>query len=228
MHSNVRQITIPWSLTCRVRGRTISTWADVLVLFRPGEGRRGGVLRKGVLRRKVRRTYTHAHNTQHTHKTQHTHTTHPHNTPTHKHTETHRNTNTHKHTHKHTQTHTNTNTQTQHTHTRTHTQTQHTHKHTHTHTNTQTHTQTQTHTNTHSHFGSSHAPIQTFKPSPEVVVAGAVANVQRLEADNVHAKGLQDALRVARSKTKVPPISELVEACKTFIERAKNESIEHR
>ena len=42
VHSNVRQITIPWSLTCRVRGRPISTWADVLVLFRPGEGGRRG------------------------------------------------------------------------------------------------------------------------------------------------------------------------------------------
>ena len=37
----------------------------------------------------------------------------------------------------------------------------------------------------------------------------------------MHAKGLQEALRVVRSKTKVPPISERVEACKTFVERAK-------
>ena len=59
------------------------------------------------------------------------------------------------------------------------------------------------------------------------VVADAVADVQLeaaiavLDGDNVHAKGLQEALRVARSKTKVPPISERVETCKTFVERAK-------
>ena len=78
-------------------------------------------------------------------------------------------------------------------------------------------------------------PIPAFKPNraPEVVVADAVADVQRLEAaiavlggDNVHAKGLQEALRVARSKTKVLPISERVEACKLFVERAKKWSSE--
>ena len=75
-----------------------------------------------------------------------------------------------------------------------------------------------------------YAPNPAFKPSraPKVVVADAVADVQRLEAaiavlggDNVHAKDLQEAFRVARSKTKVPPISERVEACKTFVEKAK-------
>ena len=34
-------------------------------------------------------------------------------------------------------------------------------------------------------------------------------------------KGFQEALQVARSKTKVPPISERVEVCKTYVERAK-------
>ena len=37
----------------------------------------------------------------------------------------------------------------------------------------------------------------------------------------IHAKSLHEALRVARNKTKLPPIQEQVESCKSFLERAR-------
>ena len=40
-----------------------------------------------------------------------------------------------------------------------------------------------------------------------------------LGGDNVHTKGLRAALRVARAKTRVVPVSEQVEACKLFLKQ---------
>ena len=55
-----------------------------------------------------------------------------------------------------------------------------------------------------------------------------MAEVQRLEAaiaalgeTNPHARPLKDALQAAKSRSKVPPVADRIEACKTFIERAK-------
>ena len=52
--------------------------------------------------------------------------------------------------------------------------------------------------------------------------------MERLEAaigvlgeKNPHARPLLDALRVAKSRSKLPPVDERVEACRTFLERAK-------
>ena len=57
---------------------------------------------------------------------------------------------------------------------------------------------------------------------------GKAAEVKQLEAaigvlgeNNIHAKSLHEALRVARNKTKLPPIQEQVESCKSFLERAR-------
>ena len=47
------------------------------------------------------------------------------------------------------------------------------------------------------------------------------AAIEVLGGDNVHIKGLQAALRIARAKNRVVPVSERVEACKLFLERAK-------
>ena len=57
-----------------------------------------------------------------------------------------------------------------------------------------------------------------YKPSraPEVAFA-----IEVLGGDNVHTKSLQAALRSARTKTRVLPMSERVDACKMFMERAK-------
>ena len=56
----------------------------------------------------------------------------------------------------------------------------------------------------------------------------AIAEVQRLEAaiaalgeTNPHAKPLKVALQAAKSRSKVPPVADRIEACKTFIERAQ-------
>ena len=60
------------------------------------------------------------------------------------------------------------------------------------------------------------------------VAAEAVAEVKQLQAaigvlgeNSVHAKALQDALRVVQNKAKLPPIQDQVESCKTFLERAR-------
>ena len=62
---------------------------------------------------------------------------------------------------------------------------------------------------------------------PESVAADATAEVQRLESaiaalgeKNPHAKALVEALRVARVQSKVPPIQQRIQSCKTYIERA--------
>ena len=56
----------------------------------------------------------------------------------------------------------------------------------------------------------------------------ALAEVQRLEAaiaalgeTNPHAKPLKVALQAAKSRSKVPPVADRIEACKTFIERVQ-------
>ena len=63
---------------------------------------------------------------------------------------------------------------------------------------------------------------------PDSVAADAVAEVQKLEADisaleekNPHAQSLVEALRVARAKTKVPPVQQRIQSCKTYVERAR-------
>ena len=70
---------------------------------------------------------------------------------------------------------------------------------------------------------------QEFKPStPEVAVSEAVGEVKKLEAaiaalgpGSVHAKGLHEALRIARARSKLPPVAERVESCKKFLDRAR-------
>ena len=71
---------------------------------------------------------------------------------------------------------------------------------------------------------------QEFKPSrtPEVAVSEAVGEVKKLAAaiaalgpDSVHAKGLHEALRIARARSKLPPVAERVESCKKYLDRAR-------
>ena len=76
--------------------------------------------------------------------------------------------------------------------------------------------------------GSGVAPAHSLSRSPETVAVEAAAEVKQLEAaigvlgeNNVHAKSLHEALRVARNKTKLPPIQEQVESCKSFLDRAR-------
>ena len=80
---------------------------------------------------------------------------------------------------------------------------------------------------------SSNASPQVFQPcrSPEVVVADAIREVKKLEAaiaTSVHARGVRETLRIARNKTKLPSVSEWVESCKKFLERAKQRVSPHR
>ena len=63
---------------------------------------------------------------------------------------------------------------------------------------------------------------------PEVTTADAVAEVQRLESaiavlgeSNLHAGPLLKSLQVAKSRSRAPPVADRIEACKSFIERAK-------
>ena len=64
---------------------------------------------------------------------------------------------------------------------------------------------------------------QEFEPS--VPVADAIGEVKKVEAaiaagaDSFHAQGLQEALRIARNKSRLPSVSERVESCKKFLER---------
>ena len=76
--------------------------------------------------------------------------------------------------------------------------------------------------------GSGVASVPSLSRSPEIVAVEAAAEVKQLEAaigvlgeNNVHAKSLHEALRVARNKTKLPPIQDQVESCKSFLERAR-------
>ena len=71
---------------------------------------------------------------------------------------------------------------------------------------------------------------QEFKPcrTPEVAVSEAVGEVKKLEAviaalgpDSAHAKGLHEALRIARARSKLPPVAERVVSCKKFLDRAR-------
>ena len=72
-----------------------------------------------------------------------------------------------------------------------------------------------------SSFARSHHP-------PEVTTADAMAEVQRLESaiavlgeSNPHAGPLLKSLQVAKSRSRAPPVAGRIEACKSFIERAK-------
>ena len=72
-----------------------------------------------------------------------------------------------------------------------------------------------------SSFARSHYP-------PEVTTADAMAEVQRLESaiavlgeSNPHAGPLLKSLQVAKSRSRAPPVAGRIEACKSFIERAK-------
>ena len=47
------------------------------------------------------------------------------------------------------------------------------------------------------------------------------AAIAALGADSVHARGLQEALRIARNKSKLPSASERVELCKKILDRAR-------
>ena len=76
--------------------------------------------------------------------------------------------------------------------------------------------------------GSGVALVHSLSRSPETVAVEAAAEVKQLEAaigvlgeNNIHAKSLHEALRVARNKMKLPPIQEQVEFCKSFLERAR-------
>ena len=69
-----------------------------------------------------------------------------------------------------------------------------------------------------------------FKPSrtPEVAVSEAAGEVKKLEAaiaalgeDSAHAKGLHEALRIARARSTLPSVAERVESCKKFLDRAR-------
>ena len=72
-----------------------------------------------------------------------------------------------------------------------------------------------------SSFARSHHP-------PEVTTADSLAEVQRLESaiavlgeSNPHAGPLLKSLQGAKSRSRVPPVADRIEAFKSFIERAK-------
>ena len=78
----------------------------------------------------------------------------------------------------------------------------------------------------------SHSPqVPVRQPSrlPEQVAADAAEEVHRLEAavqvlggeNNAHAKPLVEALKAARAKSRVPPVSERLTSCRNFLERAR-------
>ena len=64
---------------------------------------------------------------------------------------------------------------------------------------------------------------------PEQVAANAAEEVQKSEAavqvfggeNNVHAKLFVEALKAARAKSRVPPVSERLTSCRNFLERAR-------
>ena len=71
-------------------------------------------------------------------------------------------------------------------------------------------------------------PLREASRPPEAVAEDAVVEVQRLEAaiavlgeSNPHARPLKDALQATKSRSRVPPVAERIEVCKTFLERAK-------
>ena len=71
-------------------------------------------------------------------------------------------------------------------------------------------------------------PHRSASRPPEAVAAEASAEVERLLGAiaalgecNPHSTPLKEALRIARAKSKVLPVSERIEACKSFIERAR-------
>ena len=47
------------------------------------------------------------------------------------------------------------------------------------------------------------------------------AAIAALGGDSIHAKGFREALRIARARSKLPPVSERVEPCKKFLDRAR-------
>ena len=76
---------------------------------------------------------------------------------------------------------------------------------------------------------SPHVPVRQPSRLPEQVAADAAEEVHRLEAavqvlggeNNVHAKPLVEALKAARAKSRVPPVSERLTSCRNFLERAR-------
>ena len=76
---------------------------------------------------------------------------------------------------------------------------------------------------------SPHVPVRQQSRVPEQVAADAAEEVHKLEAavqvlggeNNVHAKPLVEALKAARAKSRVPPVSERLTSCRNFPERAR-------
>ena len=76
---------------------------------------------------------------------------------------------------------------------------------------------------------SPHVPVRQPSRLPEQVAAGAAEEVHKLEVavqvlggeNNVHAKPLVEALKAARAKSRVPPVSERLTSCRNFFERAR-------
>ena len=71
-------------------------------------------------------------------------------------------------------------------------------------------------------------PSQPSRP-PDQVAAEAIEEVHKLEAavmalgveNTVHAKALVEALKTARAKSRVPPVSERLISCRNFLDRAR-------
>ena len=70
--------------------------------------------------------------------------------------------------------------------------------------------------------------IPEFESVSKLSIAVADPSFQNpggsLALANPHVRPLKDALEAAKSKSKVPPVAERVEACKKFLERAKRRS----
>ena len=71
-------------------------------------------------------------------------------------------------------------------------------------------------------------PLRSGSRPPEAVAAEASVEVEcllgaiaALGESNPHSTPLKEAIRVARAKSKVLPVTERIEACKSFIERAR-------
>ena len=67
-------------------------------------------------------------------------------------------------------------------------------------------------------------PLREASRPPEAATTEAQlleAAIAALGETNPHARLLKDALQAAKSKSKVPLVADRIEACKTFIERAK-------
>ena len=71
-------------------------------------------------------------------------------------------------------------------------------------------------------------PLWAASRPPEALAVDAVERLESaiavLGEANLHVRPLKDALEAAKSRSKVPPVAERVEACKKFLERAKRRS----